>query len=115
VRLRAIWKAVQCDTAPAGQLEQRARATKLKQALGLRRAAVNVVDRGPRRNSGSVEMSGGSLRYDTKRWDSSGPRGQRNAHMEKRQHHSQSASADALVLCVNDIWQLLHKRKRYLR
>src|SRR6266850_201305 len=93
VRLCAVRKAVQSDTAPAGQIEQRARAAKLKQALGLRREAVTVVDRGSRRNSGGVEMSGGSLRYNTKRRDSSGPRGQRDAHQEKCQRRSQDAAA----------------------
>src|SRR5258708_7800406 len=69
VRLRAMGKAVQSDAAPAGQIEKRARAAKLKQALGLRGEAVSVVDRGPCRNSGSVEMGGGSLRDNTKRRD----------------------------------------------
>src|SRR5712664_2841389 len=93
VRLRAIRKAVQSDTAPAGQIEQRARATKLKKAPGLRREAVTVVDRCACGNSGGIEVSGGSLRHDTKRRDSCGARGQRNAHQEKRKGHSKDAAA----------------------
>jgi hypothetical protein len=88
LRLHAIRQAVQRDIAQAGQIEQRAGTAKLKQALGLGGQAVTVVNGCTCENSGSIEMSGGSLRYNAERRDSSGSGGQADAHQEKRQRHS---------------------------